>query len=61
MSRGRATHLHAVDGNGHGAIAPPQFYFTIDCDWVPGSHSGLELLLSLCDRYQLKGTIFFAG
>lgn len=53
--------LHSVNGNGHGKTGSPQFYFTIDCDWVPGSHAGLELLLSLCDRYQLKGTIFFAG
>ena len=41
--------------------ALPRFHFTIDCDWVPGSHAGLERLLALCDRYQLKGTIFFAG
>lgn len=39
----------------------PQFYFTVDCDWVPGSQVGLERLLVLCDRYRLKGTIFFAG
>lgn len=39
----------------------PQFYFTIDCDWVPGSQRGLERLLDLCDRLRLKSTIFFAG
>jgi len=39
----------------------PRFYFTIDCDWVPGSQRGLERLLDLCDRLRLKGTIFFAG
>lgn len=49
------------NGNGHDGITPSQFYFTIDCDWVPGSHVGLEMLLALCDRHQLKGTIFFAG
>ncbi len=38
-----------------------RFYLTIDCDWVPGSQPGLERLLALCDRYQIKGTIFFAG
>jgi len=38
-----------------------RFYFTVDCDWVPGSQSGLEHLLNVCDRYRLKGTIFFAG
>lgn len=52
---------HPANGNGHDKTAPPQFYFTIDCDWVPGSHAGLELLLNLCDRYRLTGTIFFAG
>lgn len=49
------------NGNGHGKIHPPQFYFTIDCDWIPGSQIGLERLLDSCDRYHLKGTIFFAG
>ncbi len=44
----------------HETVAP-QFYFTIDCDWVPGSQFGLEHLLDVCDRYRLKGTIFFAG
>ena len=38
-----------------------QFYFTIDCDWVPGSHVGLESLLDRCDRFHIKATIFFAG
>ena len=28
--------------NGHGIPIPRRFYFTIDCDWVPGSHVGLE-------------------
>ena len=36
-------------------------YFTIDCDWVPGSQKGLETLLTCCDRYQLTGTVFFTG
>ena len=50
-------------GNGESLdkTAAPHFYFTIDCDWVPGSHLGLERLLELCDRSQLRGTIFFAG
>lgn len=39
----------------------PHFYFTVDCDWVPGSQMGLEKLLDLCDRYRIKSTIFFAG
>ncbi|MGQ0693986.1 MAG: polysaccharide deacetylase family protein [Nitrospiraceae bacterium] len=47
--------------NGNSKTLPPQFYFTIDCDWVPGSQVGLERLLDSCDRYRLKGTIFFAG
>ena len=61
MTLGNGNGQHPVNGNGHGKTAPPQFYFTIDCDWVPGSHGGLELLLNLCDRYHLKGTIFFVG
>ena len=61
MFTGNGNSQHPVDGSGHGKTAPPQFYFTIDCDWVPGSHGGLEMLLNLCDRYHLKGTIFFAG
>lgn len=39
----------------------PKFYFTVDCDWVPGSQVGLEQLLRLCQRLSLKGTFFFAG
>lgn len=58
-----------MNGNGYGSmtqhgrsdIAAPRFYFTIDCDWVPGSQFGLERLLKFCDRYKLRGTIFFAG
>ena len=37
------------------------FYFTIDCDWVPGSERGLEALLNCCDRYGVVATVFFAG
>ena len=59
MTLGNGQHL--ANGNGHGKTAPPQFYFTIDCDWVPGSHVGLEMLLAFCHRTHLKGTIFFAG
>jgi peptidoglycan/xylan/chitin deacetylase (PgdA/CDA1 family) len=61
MTLGNGNGQHPVNGNGHGKTAPPQFYFTIDCDWVPGSHVGLEMLLAFCDRIHLKGTIFFAG
>lgn len=61
MTSGNGNGQHHVNRNGHGETAPPQFYFTIDCDWVPGSHVGLEMLLAFCDRTQLKGTIFFAG
>jgi peptidoglycan/xylan/chitin deacetylase (PgdA/CDA1 family) len=39
----------------------PQFYFSIDCDWVPGSQAGLERLLEVCARYGITGTIFFTG
>jgi peptidoglycan/xylan/chitin deacetylase (PgdA/CDA1 family) len=42
-------------------LRPRPFYFTIDCDWVPGSHVGLQRLLDFCDSHHLKATIFFAG
>ena len=51
----------SLNGNDRGDRSTPRFYFTVDCDWVPGSHSGLERLLDVCDRYHLKGTMFFAG
>lgn len=38
-----------------------RLYFTIDCDWVPGSQKGLEALLDCCDRYDMTATVFFAG
>lgn len=47
---------HTQDGP-----ASPRFYFSIDCDWVPGSQAGLERLLDLCARYGIIGTIFFTG
>ena len=61
MTLGNGNGQHLVNRNGHGKTALPQFYFTIDCDWVPGSQVGLEMLLAFCDRTHLKGTIFFAG
>jgi peptidoglycan/xylan/chitin deacetylase (PgdA/CDA1 family) len=53
-------------GTGHRCLtqdgpASPQFYFSIDCDWVPGSQAGLERLLEVCARYGITGTIFFTG
>jgi peptidoglycan/xylan/chitin deacetylase (PgdA/CDA1 family) len=52
-----------INGQEAGRTAKPgkQFYFTIDCDWVPGSHVGLASLLDCCDRFRIKATIFFAG
>jgi peptidoglycan-N-acetylglucosamine deacetylase len=38
-----------------------RLFFTIDCDWVPGSQKGLEALLDCCDRYRITGTVFFTG
>jgi hypothetical protein len=61
MTLGNGNGQPRVNRNRHDKTAPPQFYFTIDCDWVPGSHVGLEMLLAFCDRTHLKGTIFFAG
>ena len=39
----------------------PQWHFTIDVDWVPGSQFGLAGLLEFCTRWKLKATIFVAG
>jgi hypothetical protein len=39
----------------------PQWHFTIDADWVPGSEVGLEGLLDCCERWKLKATVFVAG
>lgn len=39
----------------------PQWHFTIDVDWVPGSQFGLAGLLEFCARWRLKATIFVAG
>jgi peptidoglycan-N-acetylglucosamine deacetylase len=41
--------------------AVPQWHFTIDVDWVPGSQLGLTGLLEFCERWRLKATIFVAG
>jgi peptidoglycan-N-acetylglucosamine deacetylase len=48
--------LHQMDT---GTFRP--WHFTIDADWVPGSHVGLEGLLEFCDRRKLKATIFVTG
>ena len=48
-------------GPARGTKTGKQFYFTIDCDWVPGSQVGLEALLNCCDHFRIKATIFFAG
>lgn len=49
------------NGHGHRPLQHKRFHFTIDCDWVPGSHLGLESLLASCDRHHITSTIFFAG
>ena len=49
------------DGKHQGFDSAKQLYFTIDCDWVPGSQAGLEALLGCCDRHRVKATVFFAG
>jgi peptidoglycan/xylan/chitin deacetylase (PgdA/CDA1 family) len=45
----------------HVPALPKRFFFTIDCDWVPGSQTGLEALLDCCERYRMTGTVFFTG
>jgi peptidoglycan/xylan/chitin deacetylase (PgdA/CDA1 family) len=54
-------HRVAANRHAHWNKPGPRFYFTVDCDWVPGSQVGLERLLDLCNRLHLKSTIFFAG
>src|SRR6266545_696179 len=63
MLNGNGNGHHPSNGNGKRAdpTHPRRFYFTIDCDWVPGSHGGLEALLDCCERFDIKTTIFFAG
>jgi len=56
---GQNPSLH--NGKSHELGPAKQLYFTIDCDWVPGSQKGLEALLACCDRYDMKATVFFAG
>jgi peptidoglycan/xylan/chitin deacetylase (PgdA/CDA1 family) len=50
-----------IDGRRHRFDTAKRLYFTIDCDWVPGSQRGLEALLECWDRYQMTGTVFFTG
>lgn len=50
-----------LNGTGHSFDVTQRLYFTIDCDWVPGSQKGLEALLNCCDRYHMTGTVFFTG
>ena len=50
-----------VGGRRHRFDAVKRLYFTIDCDWVPGSQKGLEALLECWDRYRMTGTVFFTG
>ena len=42
-------------------LLPKRLFFTIDCDWVPGSQQGLETLLHCCERYRMTATVFFTG
>jgi len=55
--------LPRLNGKGYSRAKQPakRFYFTIDCDWVPGSQLGLESLLACCDRRHIKATVFLAG
>lgn len=38
-----------------------QFFFTIDCDWIPGSEKGLKGLFEISKKFNLKPTLFVAG
>lgn len=59
LQAGRHPSPHHVRGPGF--QTSKQLYFTIDCDWVPGSQKGLDVLLDCCDRYHMKATVFFTG
>ena len=48
-------------GKNHPFDLIQRLYFTIDCDWVPGSDKGLEALIDCCDRYHMTATVFFTG
>jgi peptidoglycan-N-acetylglucosamine deacetylase len=48
-------------GRNHPFDLTQRLYFTIDCDWVPGSQKGLEALIDCCDRYHMIATVFFTG
>lgn len=50
-----------LNGSSHPFDLTQRLYFTIDCDWVPGSHKGLEALIDCCDRYHMTATVFFTG
>lgn len=41
--------------------APKHFLFTVDVDWIPGSHTGLKGLYDFCERHDLRSTLFIAG
>jgi peptidoglycan/xylan/chitin deacetylase (PgdA/CDA1 family) len=51
----------SLNGRSHRFDRTKRLYFTIDCDWVPGSQQGLEALLDCCDRYHMTATVFFTG
>ncbi len=53
--------VEPFNGKSHPFDFTKRLYFTIDCDWVPGSERGLEALLDCCDRYRMTGTVFFTG
>ncbi len=38
-----------------------EFLFSIDADWIPGSHPGLQRIYEFCDRHKLKATVFVTG
>lgn len=38
-----------------------RLFFTIDVDWIPGSHGGLEHLYGLIQEYRLCPTLFVTG
>ncbi len=42
-------------------LTKKKFFFTIDCDWIPGSERGLEGLFDISNKFNLKPTLFVVG
>jgi peptidoglycan-N-acetylglucosamine deacetylase len=39
----------------------PSFLFTLDIDWIPGTHTGVIDFYDFCEKYKLNPTLFITG